>query len=62
MTTTQKLEAAFSNKIKKHYVAKLLSVSRPTLNLKLKDNDFSDDEIKTLRDNNVIEKDSRKVS
>lgn len=56
ITTSQKLEAAFKQRIKKHYVAELLNISRPTLNTKLKDNDFSDADVKTLIDNNVIVK------
>lgn len=57
-TVSNRLEAAFKERIKKHYVAELLNISRPTLNTKLKDNDFTENEIKVLVENNVIDSQS----
>jgi len=54
MNTSTRLRRSFVRKIKKNYVANLLKISRPTLNRKIKDNDFKDWEIKLLMDENII--------
>lgn len=53
--TSKKLGEAFNScKTTKKYVAKLLRVSRPTLDKMMKNNSFDDKQVKLLTDNGII--------
>ena len=41
-------------KYSKHFIAKLLNISRKTFYDRIINNDFKDDEIKILKDNKII--------
>lgn len=54
ITTVQKLEEAFK-RVKKSYVAyEVLDIARTTLDRKLRDNDFSPEEIRKLKKSKII--------
>lgn len=54
MTTTNKLKKALKQKYMKKYVAELLKISRPTLDRKLKDGDFTEEEEEILYYDHII--------
>ena len=54
LTTADKILEACEKRVQKKYVAELLSITRPTLYRKLKDNDFSEDEVHIMYNKNII--------
>lgn len=55
ISTSAKLNQAFMF-FKKYWVANILNISRPTLNTKLKNDDFSDEEVEILVGRHIIDR------
>lgn len=55
VTTGSKLTEACNKRVMKMYVAELLNISRPTLDRKIKENDFTEEDVKILIDKKIIE-------
>lgn len=56
MTISDQIKNICKEKLKKHYIAELLMISRPTLDSKLKSNNFSKEEIDVLVQHGIVDK------